>query len=31
MLDKIRAEYRINSKPEGLLQPNELGVINNEG
>ncbi len=31
MLDKIRADYRINSKPEGILQPNELGVLTNEG
>ena len=31
MLDKIKADYRINSKPEGLLQPNELGIIKNEG
>ena len=31
MLDRIRADYRINPDPEGLLKPNELGVVKNEG
>jgi 2-oxoglutarate ferredoxin oxidoreductase subunit beta len=30
MLDKIRADYKINSNPEGFLQPNELGIVKNE-
>jgi 2-oxoglutarate ferredoxin oxidoreductase subunit beta len=30
MLDKIRESYKINPKPEGLLQPNELGVVSHD-
>ena len=30
MLVKIKQDYRINAKPEGLLGPNELGVVSHE-
>lgn len=30
MLDKIRESYRINPEPDGLLQPNELGVVSHD-
>lgn len=30
MLDKIKADYKINPDPSGFLEPNELGIIQNE-
>ena len=30
MLDNIKADYKINPDPSGLLEPNELGIIQHE-